>query len=172
MSSPLVRTLKGAPALGHLPQALSFGIRQKGCIGRPGLETEKLINAGASDDIKGFVAESTCTVLHVCPDRTLAGSRRRVLTALGCDVVWVHNEGAALLEISLGRCGILLLCHLLPAAVRASLTDFFHAKCPDPYIVAIVAHEAEPHPPRAHARVVHSPDHAALAAVMRQRLAA
>jgi hypothetical protein len=112
------------------------------------------------------------TVLHVCPDQALAGSRRRVVTAIGYDVVWVQSEGAALFEISMGRCGILLLCHLLTAAVRASLTDYFHAKCPEPYIVAVVAHEADPHPPRAHARVVYSADHAGLAALLRQRLAA
>src|SRR5207302_2004067 len=34
---------------------------------------------------------------------------RRVVTALGYDVVWVQRESAALLEISMGRCGILLL---------------------------------------------------------------
>ena len=97
-----------------------------------------------------------------------------MVEAIGYDLVWVQSEGAALFEISLGRCGILLLCHLLSEDVRASLTDYFHAKCPDPYIVAVVAHEAETHPPRAraHARVVHSPDHAGLAAVLRQRLAA
>jgi hypothetical protein len=72
------------------------------------------------------------TVLHVCPDRALAGSRRRVVTAIGYDVVWVQSESAALFEISMGRCGILLLCHLLPEAVRASLTDYFHTQCPDP----------------------------------------
>jgi hypothetical protein len=92
-------------------------------------------------------------ILHVCPDRELAGSRLQVVTAIGYDVVWVQSEAAALFEISMGRCGILLLCHLLPAAVRASLADYFHTKCPDPFIVAVVAHEAEPHPPHAHARV-------------------
>jgi hypothetical protein len=112
------------------------------------------------------------TVLHVCPDRALAGSRRRVVTAIGYDVVWVQSESATLFEISMGRCGILLLCHLLPEAVRASLTDYFHTQRPDPYIVAVVAHEAETHPPRAHARVIYSPDHAGLADLLRQRLAA
>jgi hypothetical protein len=115
---------------------------------------------------------SARTVLHVCPEPELAGSRRRVVEAIGYDVVWVQSEGAALFEISLGRCGILLLCHLLSEAVRTSLTNYFHAKCPDPYIVAVVAHESETHPARAHARVVHSPDHNGLAAVLRQRLAA
>src|SRR5581483_8560039 len=52
------------------------------------------------------------TVLHVCPDQELAGSRE-VLIGIGCQVFWVRNEGAALFEISLGRCRILLLCHLL-----------------------------------------------------------
>ena len=118
------------------------------------------------------MADQARTVLHVCPDREVAGSRRRVVTAIGYDVVWVQSESAALFEISMGRCGILLLCHLLPKAVHASLTDYFHTQCPDPYIVAVVGHEAEPHPPRAHARVVYSPDHTGLAAVLRQRLAA
>jgi hypothetical protein len=108
----------------------------------------------------------------MCPERELAVSRQRVAKAIGYDVVWVQSHGAALFEISLGRCGILLLCHLLNAGVRASLTDYFHAKCPDPYIVAVVAHEAESRPSRAHVRVVYSPDHAALAAVLRRRLAA
>jgi hypothetical protein len=90
---------------------------------------------------------------------------------MGYDIVWVQSEGAALFEISMGRCGILLLCHLLPKAVRASLADYFHAQCPDPYIVAVVAHEAETHPPLAHARVVYSPGHAGLAAVLQQYLA-
>jgi len=69
------------------------------------------------------MADQARTVLHVCPDREVAGSRRRVVTAIGYDVVWVQSESAALFEISMGRCGILLLCHLLPKAVRASLTD-------------------------------------------------
>ena len=112
------------------------------------------------------------TVLHVCPDRELAGSRLLVLKAVGCDVVWVQSGGAALFEISLGRCGILLLCHKLSRATRTSVADYFHTNCPDHYIVAIVAHEAETHPRCAHARVIYSADHAGLAAVMRQRLAA
>lgn len=82
--------------------------------------------------------ERARTLLHVCLDPKLAGSRRRMATAMGYDIVWVQSGGAALFEISMGRCGILLLCHL-PEAVRASLTSYFHAQCPDPYIV--VAHE-------------------------------
>jgi hypothetical protein len=114
---------------------------------------------------------SARTVLHVCPEPQLAGSRQRVVKAIGYDVVWVQSESAALFEISLGRCGILLLCHLLSEAVRTSLTNYFHEQCPDPYIVAIVAHEADTLA-RAHAHVVYSPNHAGLAAVLRQRLAA
>lgn len=91
---------------------------------------------------------------------------------MGYDTVWVQTEGAALFEISMGRCGILLLCHLLRETVRVSLTDYFHAQCPDPYIVAIVAHETETRLPLAHAHVVYSPDHAGLAAALRQYLAA
>lgn len=111
-------------------------------------------------------------ILHVCPEPELAESRQRVVKAIGYDLVWVQTEGAALFEISLGRCGILLLCHLLSASVRASLAEYFHAKCPDPYIVAVVAHDWETGPSRAHAHVAYSPDHAGLAAVLRQRLAA
>ena len=112
------------------------------------------------------------TVLQVCPNKDLAASRQRVLTAIGYEVFWVQNEGPALFEISLGRCGILLLCHLLSEAARESLADNFHSRCPDPYIVAIVAHEAQSHPQRAHARVIYSPNHANLAEVLRQRLVA
>jgi hypothetical protein len=39
---------------------------------------------------------------------------------------------------------ILLLCHLLSEAARASLAHHFHTKCRDPYIVAIVARVADP----------------------------
>jgi hypothetical protein len=122
--------------------------------------------------IKTIMEQRVRTLLHVCPDAELAGSRSRVLSAIDCHLVWVRSESAARFEISLGRCGILLLCHLLSDAARASLADYFHTRCPDPYIVAIVASEAEPLPPGAHARVIYSPDHAGLAAVMRQRLAA
>ena len=111
------------------------------------------------------------TVLYVCPDQELAGSRHRVLAAIGCNVVWVESEGAALFEISLGRCGTLLLCHKLSPAARASVADF-QTNCPDPFIVAIVAHEAERHPARAHVHVAYSANHAGLAAVLRQHLAA
>ncbi|MBV9625415.1 MAG: hypothetical protein JOZ14_15705 [Acidobacteria bacterium] len=112
------------------------------------------------------------TVLHVSPDRELAGSRGRVLKAIGCEVFWVKSESAALFEISMGRCGILLLCHKLSPAARESLADCFHAKCPEPFIVAILAHEGDHCPPRAHARVLFRADHGALAPILRQRLAA
>ena len=114
----------------------------------------------------------TKTVLHVSPDPELAGSRGRVLQAIGCEVFWVDGESAALFEISMGRCGILLLCHKLSAAVRESLADCFHTKCPEPFIVAILAREGDQCPSRAHARVVFRADHSALAAVLQQRLAA
>jgi hypothetical protein len=112
------------------------------------------------------------TVLHVCPDQQLAESRHPVLAAIGCHVVWVQNEGAALFEISLGRCGTLLLCHKLSRAARASVADYFHTNCPDPFIVAIVAHEADRHPPWAHAHVAYSANRVPLAAVLRRHLAA
>lgn len=112
------------------------------------------------------------TVLHVSPDPVLARSRGRVLTAIGCHVVHVRSEAMALFEISLGRCGILLLCHKLSRAARAALAETFHASCPDPYIVAVIAHESGYYPPQAHAKVVYAPDHVALASLFRDRLAA
>ena len=114
----------------------------------------------------------TKTVLHVSPDPELARSRGRVLQAIGCEVFWVDGESAALFEISMGRCGILLLCHKLSAAARESLADCFHTMCPEPFIVAILAREGDHCPSRAHARVVFRADHSALAAVLQQRLAA
>jgi hypothetical protein len=85
---------------------------------------------------------------------------------------WVDGESAVLFEISMGRCGILLLCHKLSAAVPESLADCFHTKCPEPFIVAILAREGDHCQSRAHARVVFGADHSALAAVLQQRLAA
>jgi hypothetical protein len=118
------------------------------------------------------VRDLSKTVLHVSPDSELAESRGRVLQAIGYEVFSVDGESAALFEISMGRCGILLLCHKLSAAARESLANCFHAKCPAPFIVAILAREGDPCPSRAHARVVFRADHTALAAVLQQRLAA
>src|SRR5690348_6983559 len=114
-------------------------------------------NTGLSNYIEAGMEDRDRTVLHVSPDRSLSSSRGQVLTAIGCHVVWVRTEGEARFEISLGRCGILLLCHLLSRAARESLADYFHKRCPDPFIVAIVARENDPdHPARAHARILHS----------------
>ena len=112
------------------------------------------------------------TVLHVSPDAILARSRGQVLTAIGCYVVHVRSEGEALFEISLGRCGILLLCHKLSGPAREALAETFHTRCPDPYIVAVMAHESDDFPPQAHAKVVYAADHAALANLFRDRFAA
>jgi hypothetical protein len=84
----------------------------------------------------------------------------------------VYSAGEALFEISLGRCGVLLLCHKLSQPARAALAETFHNRCPDPYIVAVMAHESDEYPPQAHAKVVYEADHAALANLFRDRLAA
>ncbi|MBV8476320.1 MAG: hypothetical protein JOZ36_06620 [Acidobacteria bacterium] len=112
------------------------------------------------------------TVLHVSPDPALANSRAQALSPIGCHVVSVETVVSALLEISLGRCGILLLCHKLDHTGRCTLAEYFDKNCPDPYIVAVLAHDDDHFPPQAHACVVHSPDHGSLVTVMRQRLAA
>jgi DNA-binding response OmpR family regulator len=111
-------------------------------------------------------------VLHVSPDPALAKSRTQVLTAIGYEVFSVQSVMAALFEMSLGRCGILLLCHKLDHTRRCTLAEYFHQKCPHPYIVAVLAHEDDYYPPQAHARVVFSQDHSSLVRIMRQRLAA
>jgi hypothetical protein len=123
-------------------------------------------------DIKPTMTDSRSTVLHVSPDTTLAKSRARALTSIGCHVVCVPTVIAAMFEISLGRCGILLLCHKLDHTGRFTLAEFFHQNCPKPYIVAVLAHENDHYPPQAHARVVYSKDHSPLVNVMRERLAA
>ncbi len=112
------------------------------------------------------------TVLHVSPDPTLAKSRTRALTPIGYDVVCVETVVAALFEISMGRCGILLLCHKLDHTRRCTVAGYFHQNCSDPYIVAVLAHKDDRYPPQAHARVVFSEDHAHLVRVLRQRLSA
>lgn len=111
-------------------------------------------------------------VLHVSPDQTLARSRHQVLSAVGFHVLCLYTVSAALFEISLGRCGTLLLCHQLKKNSRETLAGFFHQHCPEPFIVAIVADENDDCPPQTHARVVHSADHVALLRVFREKLAA
>jgi hypothetical protein len=126
----------------------------------------------SSDDIKRAVKERHKNVLQVAPDRELARFRDRVLSEVGFSMVSVHTESDALFEISLGRCGILLLCQQLTRASREALAMFFHEHCPEPFIVAILADENDHCPPHTHARVVHSPDPAALVRVFREKMAA
>ena len=112
------------------------------------------------------------TVLHVSPDKALAKSRSKVLTAIGCEVFSVQTVAGALFEISLGRCGILLLCHKLDHTGRCTVAEYFHQNCPEPYIVAVLGHKDDHYPPETHACVVYSQDHGPLMRVVRQRLAA
>jgi hypothetical protein len=129
-------------------------------------------NASRPTYIKPAMSDRGRTVLHVSPDTTLAKSRTRALTPIGYEVVCVETVVAALFEISMGRCGILLLCHKLDHTGRCTLAEYFHQNCPDPYIVAVLAHEHDHYPPHAHERVVNAQDHGPLLSVMRQRLAA
>jgi hypothetical protein len=122
--------------------------------------------------IKPAMSNRDRTVLHVSPDTALAESRMRALASIGYDVVCVETVVAALFEISMGRCGILLLCHKLDRNGRCTVAEYFHQNCPDPYIVAVLAHEQDHYPPQAHARVVFSQDHGPLLRVLRQRLSA
>jgi hypothetical protein len=119
--------------------------------------------------IKPVMPDRGRTVLHVSPDSALAESRTRALASIGYEVVRAETVLAAWFEISMGRCGILLLCHKLDRAGRCTLAEYFHKNCPDPYIVAILAHEADDYPPQAHARVLFSKEHGPLLTVMRQR---
>ena len=118
------------------------------------------------------MADRQKTVLHVSPDSALARSRTTALTSIGYEVTCVATVVAALFEISFGRCGVLVLCHKLHHAGRCTLAEYFRKNCPDPYIVAILAHEQDHYPPQAQARVVYSQDHQPLVGVMRQRLKA
>jgi hypothetical protein len=108
-------------------------------------------------------------VLHVSPDRILARSRQQVLSKVGLQVFCVYTVSAALFEVSLGRCGTLLLCHQLKKDSRASLAAYFHEHCPEPFIVAILADENDYCPPQAHARVLHSADHIPLLLLFREK---
>ena len=112
------------------------------------------------------------TVLHVSPDTALAKSRDEALISTGFNVVSVQTVTAALFEISMGRCGILLLCHKLDHTGRCTLAEFFHQNCPNPYIVAVLEHEHYHYPPQTDACVVYEKDHSALVALMRRLSAA
>jgi hypothetical protein len=112
------------------------------------------------------------TILHVSPDAALSKSRHVALAAIGYHVVSVPTVVAAIFEISMGRCGVLRLCHKLNHTGRCSLAEFFHTNCPDPYIVAVLAHASDHYPPRTHDCVIYAPDHGALVTLMRRRLSA
>src|SRR5690242_11465686 len=104
------------------------------------------------------------TVLHVSPDPALAESRTTALADIGYCVVTATMVSSAIFEISLGLCGILLLCHKLDHDGRNYVAEYFHKSCPDSYIVAVLAHEDDYYPPHAHARVLHAPDHGPIVA--------
>jgi hypothetical protein len=133
---------------------------------------DTLANASRPTYIKPAMSDRGRTVLHVSPDTDLAKSRTRALASIGYDVVCVETVVVALFEISMGRCGTLLLCHTLDHTARCTVAEYFHQNCPDPYIVAVLAHEHDHYPPQGHARVVFSEDHAHLVRVLRQRLSA
>lgn len=100
---------------------------------------------------KGCMADRSRTVLHVSPDATLTESRTKVLGEIGCEVCSVPTLVAALFQISLGRCGILLLCHKLEHTARCTVAEYFDYNCPEPDIVAVLAHKDDRYPPQAHA---------------------
>jgi hypothetical protein len=129
-------------------------------------------NATPETYIKAAMSDHGRTVLHVSPDTALADSRTRALASIGYDVVCVETVVAAFFEISMGRCGTLLLCHKLDRNGRCAVAEYFHQNCPNSYIVVVLAHEQDHYPPQAHARVVFSQDHAPLVRVFRQRLSA
>ena len=116
--------------------------------------------------------ERAITVLHLSPYPDLAESQTNALSRIGCHVVTVHTVSSAIFEISLGRCGILLLCHKLSHENRGSVAEHFGKNCPDPYIIAVLAHHDDHYPPQAHAKVVHARDHGPLVTLLRQRLTA
>jgi hypothetical protein len=90
-------------------------------------------NSSHATDIKPGMSDRARTVLHVSPDIALAQSRTRALTSIGYHVVCVQTVVAALFEISMGRCGILLLCHKLDQTGRCTLAEYFHCNCPYPW---------------------------------------
>ncbi len=132
----------------------------------------RLTNAMRLLTSKQTMSDRVTTILHVSPDTALIKSRTQALSDIGCQVVSVSTVVGALFEISLGRCGILLLCHKLDQMGRCTLADYFHHHCPNPYIVAVIAHKDDHFPPQTHARILFSQDHGSLVRLMRQRLEA
>lgn len=90
----------------------------------------------------------------------------------GFEVVSLHTESAALFEIQLGLCGVLLLCHKLGQSTRENLARDFEKRCPDPYIIAFLAKSNDPFPPQAHKLLVHSLDPTPLIGALKEKLAA
>src|SRR3569832_1966556 len=102
----------------------------------------------------GRMGEAHKSVLAVSPDRELSAIRHTCLSRAGFYVVSVLSESAARFEIHFGQCGVLLLCHKLTPWSREALAGDFHRMCPDPFIVAVLAHERDHPPTQAHGSVV------------------
>ncbi len=112
------------------------------------------------------------TILAVSPDREVARFRHEALTGAGFRIFSVHTESAARYEISFGRCGVLLLCHLLKRESRNDLASYFHKWCPSPCVVSILASHNDEYPPQTAISVVHSNDPGALVQALQNRMAA
>jgi hypothetical protein len=110
-------------------------------------------------------------VLAVSPDKQLARLRHAIMSDAGFEVVSVNSESAARFEIHLGLCGVLLLCHKLGHPAREGLARDFEKRCPDPYIIAILANASDRFPKQAHKVLIHSPDFGPLVEALTEKLA-
>src|SRR5690242_2619545 len=77
------------------------------------------------------------TVLSVSPSNEALQSREAVLRNGGMKVISVLSSVQARFEITMGRCGILLICYRLSEAEAQDLTRTFKQYCPDGRVIFV-----------------------------------
>jgi len=87
------------------------------------------------------------TILSVSPDVRVLQVREHAMQAEGFVVTSVTSESAAMFEIEMGRCGVLVLCHLLREDAQRSLSQHFRKYCSEGTVIGIVRPPNKPSSP-------------------------
>ena len=75
------------------------------------------------------------SVLSFDPDRKTLHNHELALRDGGYSVISVSSAVQARYEIEMGRCGILLLCYIVPPVVCLDLVSAFRSYCPPGLVV-------------------------------------
>jgi hypothetical protein len=78
------------------------------------------------------------TVLSFSPSAEVLKAREVVLRSGGMHVISVLSSVQAHFEITMGRCGVLLICYRLSEAEAQDLTTIFKRYCPQGRVVFVM----------------------------------